>query len=127
MNMSHVRQGGGTVRPYLYGRPELLNFVVQVFGAQELERSPTSKGGNHIEVQVGDSIIVLETGEPSESATRSSVYVYVEDVDATYRRALEAGAISLIAPENKTYHERNAGVKDTFGNVWWIGSLLTSN
>lgn len=125
--MSHVRKGMGTVRPYLYGRPELLDFVTQVFGAEELERSQTSKGGYHVEVKVGDSIIVLETGEPPEGATRSSVYVYVEDVDATYRRALQAGASSLAAPENKPYLERNAGVKDTFGNVWWIGSLLTSN
>jgi len=77
----------------------------------------------HIESQIGDSVVVLETGDPPHSsATLGSVYVYVEDVDAAYRRALECSATSLAEPEDKPYEERAAGVKDSFGNTSWIST-----
>ena len=77
----------------------------------------------HIESRIGDSVVVLETGDPVHpSATRASIYVYVEDVDNTYRRAMEFGATSLAVPEDKPYQERSAGVKDSFGNTWWIST-----
>jgi PhnB protein len=56
----------------------------------------------------------------------SSIYVYVEDVDDVYRRAVNAGAESLSAPEGKPYDERSAGVKDSFGNTWWIATYTGS-
>lgn len=121
-----VRHGMGTVRPYLYGPNDLLDFVTEVFGAEELERNATGKGA-HVEVRIGDSVVVLELAEPSATATRASVYIYMEDVDAAYRRALQAGATSLAEPQDKPYGERNAGVKDTFGNIWWIGATLGAN
>jgi len=119
--MNHVRHGFGSVRPYLFGGPDLINMVKRAFGAEELERDE-APGGLHIEARIGDSVIVLELGEPPPEATRASVYVYVEDVDAAYRRALEAGAIALAAPEDKPYDERGAGVKDSFGNTWWFAT-----
>jgi PhnB protein len=123
---TYVRHGAGTVRPYLYGHSDLVDFVTRVFGAEELERSATGEGF-HVEVKIGDSVVVLEVGEPLATATQASVYVYVEDVDATYRRALQAGATSVGEPADKPYEERNAGVKDTFGNTWWIGTYTGSN
>lgn len=118
---TYVRHGVGIVRPYLYGSTDLLGFVQEVFGAQELERAETEHG-MHVEVQIGDAVVVLELGKTSDIQTRSSVYVYVEDVDATYQRALQNGGISVGEPTNKPYQERNAGVKDTSGNTWWIGT-----
>ncbi len=69
--------------------------------------------------------MVMEVGEfpPHVTPTRASIYVYVEDVDATYKRALEAGGKSLAEPEDKPYEERSAGVLDTFGNTWWISAF----
>jgi PhnB protein len=123
MRASYVRHGLGAVRPYLYGQPDLVDFITQVFGATIVEQV----GGltdAHIEAQIGDSMIVLEIGGEVTSPTYSSLYVYVEDVDATYKRALQAGATSLAEPTDKPYQDRNAGVKDTFGNTWWIGTYL---
>jgi PhnB protein len=119
----YIRHGVGVVRPYLYGHDDLLAFVQQVFRAREVERSESARGA-HVEVAIGDSMVVLEVGEPPATATRSSVYVYVADVDAVYQRALRAGATSLAEPAEKPYGERNAGVKDTFGNTWWIGTYF---
>ena len=69
-------------------------------------------------------MIVLEVGKfsPNASPTTASIYVYVTDVDKAYRNALEAGATSIGAPEDKPYQERAAGVKDSFGNRWYIAT-----
>ena len=120
----HIRHGFAAARPYLHGRLDLADFVRHVFGAVELERVEVGPKSFHIESQIGDSVVVLETGDPPHtSATPASVYVYVEDVDAAYDRALELGARSVAAPEEKPYRERQAGVTDSFGNIWWIATF----
>ncbi len=123
--LPHVRHGAGTVRPYLFGSPALRDFVRTVFEATEVEAVETGNGGAHVEMRIDDSVVVLEVGgsfPPGTELTRSSVYVYVRDVDAVYARAMAAGATSIGAPEDKPYGERGAGVKDPFGNTWWIAT-----
>jgi len=120
---SYVRHGVGTVRPYLYGNVDLIEFVEQVFGAVELERFAFGLNCLHVEAAIGDSVVVLEVGDPAPAiAAPASIYVYVPDVDAAYGRALEAGAEEIAPPEDKLYDERVAGVKDSFGNTWWIAT-----
>ncbi|HEV2087720.1 MAG TPA: VOC family protein [Cryptosporangiaceae bacterium] len=117
----HVRNGRGTLRPYVYGPPALLEFVTQTFGADLVERSPD---GGEVELRVGDSMIALALGEdfPTDLVTRASIYVYVPDADTTYERALAAGATPLAAPEDKPYQERLGTVRDGFGNIWFIST-----
>jgi len=119
----YMRHGMGAVRPYTYCNLDLLDFVREVFAAEELERLPV-RDGFHVEARIGDSMIVFEAGSfpPTASVTRNSIYVYVPDVDAAYKRAMERGATSISAPENKPYQERACGVKDTFGNTWYIAT-----
>ncbi len=118
----HVRNGVGAVRPFVYGRLDLLDFVKSVFGATELERNKVANGF-HVQVQIGDSVLVLSAMEPPyEGATRASIYVYVVDVDATFERAIAAGAIPLGNPTDRPFQERTVGVKDTFGNVWYVAT-----
>ncbi len=120
---SYVRHGVGTVRPYVYGNLDLIAFVHQAFGAVELERVAFGARSFHVEAAIGDSVVVLEVGDPPPaSAAPASIYVYVPDVDAAYGRALEAGAQEISPPEDKPYGERAAGVKDGFGNTWWIAT-----
>ena len=122
-NNRHIRHGAGSVRPYLYGRLDMLELVKRAFGAVELERLETRNNGFHVEAKIGDSIVVMEACDPPHpSGKPASIYVYVEDVDAAYQRALEAGAISIAAPEDKPYQERAAGISDSFGNTWWIAT-----
>ena len=118
----HIRHGVGTVRPYLYGRLDMAEMVKRAFGAVELERLPVG-GGFHIEAKIGDSMVVMELSDPPHPGGKpASIYVYVDDVDAAYNRAIAAGATSIAAPEDKPYQERAAGVKDSFGNVWYIAT-----
>src|SRR5262250_2175007 len=108
IEQGYIRHSVGAARPYLYGRLDLPEFVKNAFGAVELERFGDDKGF-HVESKIGDSVVVMETGEfpPGVAPTSASIYVYVEDVDAAYNRALECGAISVAEPEDKPYNERS--------------------
>jgi PhnB protein len=119
----HVRNGVGTVRPYVFGPHSLLPFLQDTFSAEVVERSP---GDGEVEVRIGDSAIALALGHefPEGVATRASIYVYVEDADATYALALRNGATSISVPEDKPYRERAGGVRDSFGNIWYISTYL---
>ena len=122
---SWVRHGRGTVRPYLYGNVDLIEFVEHVFGAVELERLAFGSNSLHVEESIGDSVVVLEVGDPPPpKAAPASIYVYVSDADAAYGRAMEAGAEEVSPPEDQPYGERVAGVKDSFGNTWWIATCV---
>jgi uncharacterized glyoxalase superfamily protein PhnB len=76
----------------------------------------------HAEVTLGDSRIMM--GEPMGefAPTAAGIYLYLPDVDAAYKRALEAGATSLMEPADQFYGDRSAGVKDSQGNMWWIAT-----
>ncbi len=121
---AHVRHGTGAVRPYIWGPVELLGFVQQIFEAVELERHEFGPRSLHVEMQIGDSVLVIEAGElpPHVSAWVGAIYVYVKDVDAVYARALRLGAKPLAPPEDKPYRERQAGFVDMAGNTWWIAT-----
>jgi len=116
---THIRNGRGAVRPYVYGPPELLEFVQRTFGADVVERSPD---GSEVELRLGDSMISLSLG--GRAGTRGAIQVYVEDADAAYARALAAGATAIAAPVDKPYRNRVAGVRDVSGNSWWIATYL---
>ena len=124
---SHIPAGFHTVNSYLIveGAAKLMEFAKQVFGAEEVLRisQPDGKVG-HAEIRIGDSVI--ETADACEAwkAMPASLHVYVPDADATYRKALEAGAESLSEPSDKFYGERSASVRDAAGNVWHIATLI---
>jgi PhnB protein len=117
----HIRHGFGAVRPYVYGYPEMADLIHHAFGALELERHDMGGENAHLEARIGDSVIVLELGNPPHAdGTPGSIYVYVPNADEAYARALENGCSAVSEPEDKHYSERSAGVRDRYGNVWWI-------
>ena len=129
MSKEYVRHGFGTVRPYLYGPYDTPGFMTAVFGAREIERHEASgRRAAHVELAIGDSAVVVEAGElpPEHKPTEGSVYVYVEDVDAVFQRATEAGAEAISAPEDMPYGERSCGFK-ACGNTWWVATYLGTN
>ncbi len=120
---SHIRNGVGAVRPYIFGPHSLLPFLQKTFSADVVERFPD---GGEVELRIADSAVAVALGNdfPEGVATRASVYVYVEDADATYELALSNGATPVSPPEDKPYRERAGGVRDEFGNVWYISTYL---
>ena len=95
----------------------------EAFGAVELEKHAFSATAFHIEARIGDSALVLELSDPPHATARpASVYVYVPDAGACYARALACGCTSVSEPSDNPYQERACGVRDAFGNVWYIAT-----
>lgn len=118
-----TRAGYQTITPYLTVKraEQLVEFVKQVFGGVEVFRTTGSAGGLHAEVTLGDSRLMIG-GYESVEEMPTALHLYVPDADAVYQRALEAGATSLEEPVDQFYGDREAGVKDPTGNVWWIAT-----
>jgi PhnB protein len=125
MPVEPVPKGYHTVTPYLLVREaaKLIEFLEKTFEAQVVERHARPDGTvMHAQVRVGDSLIML--GDPREPWTPmpTTLYVYLKDVDAAYGRALHAGGVSVMDLTNHFYGDRMGGVKDPFGNIWWIAT-----
>lgn len=127
MPVKPIPDGYHTVTPHLTikGAAPLMDFFKQVFGAQE--RNRTLDAGGRIanaEMTIGDSIIMLAEANEKYPPMPSAYYLYVSDTDATYQRALKAGAISLMEPADQFYGDRSAGIQDPSGNQWWIATHI---
>jgi uncharacterized glyoxalase superfamily protein PhnB len=122
-----IPDGVHTVTPYLVvaGIPKLIDFLKQAFGAQEVGRMARPDGGiMHAEVQIGDSKVMMGTPMGEWKAKPCSLYLYVEDVDAVYQRAIQAGGTSVGEPKDQFYGDRSGGVIDPSGNYWGIGTHI---
>jgi PhnB protein len=113
------------------GAAEAIDFYTRVLGASERMRMPMPDGKiAHAELQVGDSVLMLGDEMPggTDPSPRTlggspvALFVYVEDVDDVYTRAIDAGAKSVQAPENHFYGDRVAMFDDPFGHRWNIAT-----
>ncbi len=125
MPVQPIPEGCHSITPYLIvrGADQLLEFLKQAFGAEERERFRRPDGTiMHAEVKIGDSLVMLAEANEQWPARPAALYLYVPDTDATYGRALDSGAASVMEPADQFYGDRNAGVTDPSGNIWWIGT-----
>ncbi|WP_249744912.1 VOC family protein [Burkholderia pyrrocinia] len=111
--------GWHTVTPRIVVRdPEnLIEFIRTVFHAQGEFRA-----GLPAEIRIGDSVVMISGGDGLRNPMPAFLYVYVEDADSTYRRAIAANAISLEVPADMPYGDRRAMVTDPWGNTWQIAT-----
>jgi uncharacterized glyoxalase superfamily protein PhnB len=125
MPVPHVPDGYHCVIPYLApaDAPAVIEFLEKTFEAEVVDQTIRPDGTiMHADLRIGDSnVMVGQVTDPSKART-CSVYVYVPDTEAAYRRALEAGGTSVMEPADQFYGDRNAGVTDPQGNLWWIGT-----
>ena len=119
----YIRAGFRTVSPYVLvnGATRFIDFLVEAFGATERGRVPVPGGKiMHAEVQLGDSVIEMSDGNEQFGPSPVTIHLTVPNAETAYRNALEAGAISLYEPSMQFYGEYEAGVRDPFGNEWYI-------
>ena len=128
-----IPEGYPRVTPYLIvdGADEAIDFYGSVLGATERMRmaGPDGKVG-HAELEVGDSVVMLADEHPEMDAlgprsvggTPVSLHVYVDDADAVFTRALEAGARELRPVELKFYGDRLGSFEDPFGHHWHVAT-----
>jgi uncharacterized glyoxalase superfamily protein PhnB len=119
-------EGHYTITPYLVvpGVLKLIDFLKEAFGAEETCPPMTGPDGRigHAEVQIGDSRVMM--GEPMGDfkPMPAMQYLYVEDCDAWFRRAVAAGATPVMEPMDMFYGDRSGGVQDPAGNMWWLAT-----
>lgn len=123
--MPYKPDGYTSLAPYLIvtDAAATLDFVHAVFGSQPLfvHRRPDGAIG-HAEIVIDDSVLMV--GQADEGAA-AHVHVYVPDVDAAFRRALDAGGTEVQAIAEKGDGDRRGGVRDASGTTWWLSTELT--
>jgi PhnB protein len=129
-----IPQGYHSVTPYLTvkGAAPAIEFYKRAFGAQEVERMPGPDGNSvmHAELKIGDSIVMLSDEFP-QAGTRSPqtlggstgyLFLYVPDVDAAFKRAVDAGAKATMPPADMFWGDRFGKVSDPFGHEWGLAT-----
>jgi len=102
-----------------------IRFLEKVLDAQLLRSFPDDRGRlMHAEVRIDDTVVMLADSAPDWPPVDAHVHVYVKDVDATYKRALAEGAVSVQVPEKKQDEDKRGGLRDSGGTTWWIATRV---
>jgi PhnB protein len=120
-------EGMHSITPYLHpsGALQVISFLKEAFGAEEVFRAQDSAGTvHHAKLRIGDSIIAIGEAHGAYQPMPPALHLYVPNTDATYKEVLAAGAVSIDEPADQPYGDRYAGVRDPFGNVWYIATHL---
>jgi uncharacterized glyoxalase superfamily protein PhnB len=125
--MPHYKPDNYTsVAPYLIVNDarRTIDFLVEVFGAEPLRMHPRGDKLAHAEVRIDDTVLMLADGLEGWPPQPSHVHIYVPDVDATYQKALKAGATAVQEPVKKDDEDKRGGFKDAGGTTWWVGTQV---
>jgi PhnB protein len=122
---SYVPKELHNVNPYLHPRraEPLIAFMKRAFNAEEISKYASPDGVvHHAEIRVGDSVVEMGEAQGKYETMAAMFYLYVPNVDAVYKQVVAAGATSFQEPTDQFYGDRSAGVKDNFGNIWYIAT-----
>jgi PhnB protein len=124
MAVKPIPEGYHTVTPYLYvkGAARLIDFLKQAFGAEETFRIGHDGMVMHAVAKIGDSLVMISDVMGEDGPMSTMLFLYVEDVDTVYKRAVQAGGTSVEEPKDQFWGDRAGAVKDAFGNIWWIAT-----
>jgi PhnB protein len=127
MKINPIPENQNPVSPYFIVKniDTMVNFLISAFDGEIIERL-TYENGNamHAEVKYHDTVLMIGKASEEFPATVNMNYIYVENVDHTFEKALKAGGAQIIVPEDRFYGNRDGGIKDPDGNIWWIGSRV---
>lgn len=117
--------GFQALTPYLHVKDgeKFLDFLKQAFGAGQEDVHRDNAGSIvHAQINIGGSILEFSEGTAGYPALQSAFHFYVADVDKVHQQALKAGAQLVMEPTDQDYGERSSGVRDPFGNSWYIAT-----
>lgn len=122
MESLNIPAGYQRIMPYLIvkGAPAFFTFMQTVFGATEKMKVMRDEHTYmHAEMQIGEATIMFTDATEQYPVQNAGLFIYVQDCDGTYQKALDNGASNIMPPANQDYG-RSCGVQDAFGNTWWI-------
>jgi PhnB protein len=125
----HIPPGFGTITPYFFMRDAaaFADFLIKAFGGVETLRHLRADGNiANAQITIGTSTIMLSEASEGYPPMPASYYLYVADADASMRAALACGATLEMAVADKPYGDRQGGVRDAWGNLWWISQRLVA-
>jgi PhnB protein len=127
MSVKPIPDGYHTITPYFAVRDagKLMDFLKRAFDAEEIERLAMPDGTvMHGQMKVGDSMVMI--GQVPQDSNYplmpAMLYMYVNDADAAYRKAMQAGGKSVMEPVDQFYGDRSGAVEDPAGNQWWMAT-----
>lgn len=123
----NIPPGFNTVTPYFFveDAARFVDFLVAGLGGTELLRHLRDDGQiANAQVRLGTSTVMVSESSPSYPAMAAPFYLYVADADAAMERALAQGAQLEMVVGDKPYGDRQGGVRDAWGNIWWISQRL---
>jgi len=129
VSAAYVPPGFGTVTPYFFVRDAeaFVRFLVTGLDGEETIRSirPDGRIAN-AQVRIGTTTVMVSESSPRYPPMPGSYYLYVADADASMQRALDAGATLEMPVGDMPYGDRQGGVRDAHGNIWWISQRLVA-
>jgi PhnB protein len=122
----HIPPGFNTVTPYFFvaRAADFLTFLVEGLGGKEIARHMNGDRIANAQVQLGTSTVMVSEASPAFPAMPGSYYLYVESADEAMAKAVAAGAAQISAVADMPYGDRQGGVRDPHGNLWWLSQRL---
>ena len=119
----------GTVVPYLFvsNASQYIDFLTAAFGGVEIGRSVTDDGRiAHCQIRIGTTTIMISEAQDGYPPSKSALYIFVDDADKAMKHALDCGADHEMDVADMSYGDRQGGVRDPSGNIWWISQRLVA-
>jgi PhnB protein len=125
METLKIPEGYQQIMPYLIikNAGAFFEFTQKVFGATERYKAMREETLiMHAEISIGGSVVMFADATEQYPERPAGMFIYVDNCDAVYKKALENGAASVTEPGDQSYG-RSAGILDPFGNTWWLTSV----
>jgi PhnB protein len=125
METLNIPEGYQRLMPYLIieNAPAFFEFAQKVFGATERYKAMRDETLiMHAEISIGGSVVMFADATEQYKKQTAGLYLYVDDCDAVYQKAIENGATSASEPADQSYG-RSGGFKDPFGITWWVTTV----
>jgi PhnB protein len=125
-DLTPIPDGYHSVTPWIIGKDTagLIEFLTAAFGAEELGRMADEQGNiGHAEVRIGDSVVMM-FDKPDWPPTPAFLRLYVDDVDATFAKAVAAGATVVTRPTHLFWGDLVGRLSDPFGNLYWVQARI---
>lgn len=125
-----IPEGFGTVTPYLFvnDAQAFIDFLKSAFDAEEklISTGPNNRIAN-AQIAIGSTILMISEAGEHYPSMPTAFYLYVENADAAMEKAMKSGAILEMEVADMSYEDWQGGVKDPFGNIWWISQRLVDH